>query len=309
MTDMDNIAQLQTEQPNPLSRNIDSKSALEIVRIINAEDKTVPLAVEAALPDIARLAEIVVAAFERGGRLFYVGAGSSGRLGVLDAAECAPTFGVSSGMVQGIIAGGSRALLQSVEWAEDDEEAGRRALDERGVGPADVVIGITASGQAPFVIGAMKRGRELGAGIGAVGCNRESRIFAYADSQIFVDTGPEVIAGSTRMKAGTAQKLVLNMITSAAMIRLGKVYDNLMVDLAPVNRKLIQRAIGLIMSATGCTQAKAEAAFEASARHPKIAIVSILAGIDADAARNRLAAANGRVRDALEPHRLDLLQQ
>ena len=306
---MDDISQLQTEQPNPLSRDIDAKSALEIVRIINAEDKTVPLALEAALPDIARLAEIVVAAFKRGGRLFYVGAGSSGRLGVLDAAECAPTFGVSSGMVQGIIAGGSKALLQSVEWAEDDEEAGRRALDERGVGPADVVIGITASGQAPFVIGAMKRGRELGARIGAVGCNRESRIFAYADLRVFVDTGPEVIAGSTRMKAGTAQKLVLNMITSAAMIRLGKVYDNLMVDLAPVNRKLIQRAIGLIMSATGCNQAKAETAFEASARHPKTAIVSILAGIDADAARNRLAAANGRVRDALEQHRLDLLQQ
>ena len=305
MTDMDDIAQLRTEQPNPVSRDIDTKSALEIIRIINAEDKKVPLAVEAALPDISRVVDMVAAAFRRGGRLFYVGAGSSGRLGVLDASECSPTFGVPHDTVQGIIAGGSKALVQSVEWAEDDENAGRRALDERGVGPDDVVIGITASGRAPFVIGAMKRGRELGAGIGALGCNRESRIFSCADHRIFVDAGPEIIAGSTRMKAGTAQKLVLNMITTAAMIRMGKVYNNLMVDLVPVNKKLVKRSIGLIMSAAGCTRAEAEDAFEASGHHPKTAIVSILAGIDSSEARDILTAADGRVGDALERHRRD----
>ena len=308
MTDMDDIVQLRTEQPNPVSRDIDTKSALEIIRIINNEDKKVPLAVEAALPDISRVVDMVVSAFKRGGRLFYVGAGTSGRLGVLDAAECSPTFGVSGDMVQGIIAGGSKALVQSVEWAEDDEEAGKRAVDERGVGSEDVVIGITASGQAPFVIGAMKRGRELGAGIGAVGCNRESRIFDYGDHRIFVDAGPEIIAGSTRMKSGTAQKLVLNMITTAAMIKMGKVYNNLMVDLVPVNSKLVKRSIGLIMSAAGCTRAEAEDAFEASEGHPKTAIVSILAGTDCTRARNLLAAAEGRVGDALERHRRSLRQ-
>ncbi len=300
---MEDITRLQTEQPNPASRNIDTKSSLEIIRIINNEDKKVPLAVEKALPEIAEIIDKTVEAFQNGGRLFYVGAGTSGRLGVLDASECPPTYGVSRDMVQGIIAGGSEALVRSVEWAEDDEEAGKAALNERGITENDVVIGITASGQAPFVIGAMKRGREVGACVGAISCNSNSRIFEYAGHRIFVDAGPEIVAGSTRMKSGTAQKLVLNMITTASMIRLGKVYNNLMVDLVPVNNKLIQRSINLIMTASGCSEAEARKAFEDSDRHPKTAIVAVILDIPALQARKLLEHSGGRVGMAIQNYK------
>ncbi len=300
---MDNLSELQTEQPNPNSQGIDTKSIIDILRIINREDSKIPGAVNDVLDDIARMVEITEKAFKRGGRLFYVGAGTSGRLGVLDASECPPTYGTEPEMVQGIIAGGSEALVRSVEWAEDDESAGRKALDEKGICDKDVVIGITASGQAPYVIGAMKRGGEVGAGVGAISCNSNSKTFQFADCKIFVNVGPEIVAGSTRMKSGTAQKLVLNMITTASMIRLGKVYNNLMVDLVPVNKKLIIRSKRLIMMATGCDADVAARAFDESEQRPKIAIVSILLGISPDRARTLLSENEGRIGMAVQNYK------
>jgi N-acetylmuramic acid 6-phosphate etherase len=206
-------------------------------------------------------------------------------------------------MVQGIIAGGSEALTHSIEGAEDDEAAGARAIDERALGPDDVLLGITASGQAPFVIGAMKRARECGSVVAALSCNKGSRTFAHADHAIFVDVGPEIVSGSTRMKSGTAQKLVLNMISTAAMIRMGKVYNNLMVDLRPVNSKLIRRSVRLIRLATGCGEAEASRAFEASARKPKTAIVMVLLGLGREEAERLLESSEGRIGLAVERHK------
>lgn len=298
---MDELSQLTTEQPNPASAGIDRKSTAEILEIINREDRKVPEAVAAALDRIAPFIDALVEAFRQGGRLFYIGAGTSGRLGVLDASECPPTYGSDPRMVQGIIAGGEPALTRSVEWAEDDEEAGRAALAEREFCEKDVLLGITASGQAPFVLGAMAYARSLGAVVGALGCNKKSRIFDAADFPIFVDVGREIVTGSTRMKSGTAQKLVLNMITTASMIRLGKVYNNLMVDLKPVNHKLVLRARRLIRLATGCGAPEAERVFEESGRHVKTAIVMQILGVDRQRARDLLAANQDRVGDALSP--------
>jgi N-acetylmuramic acid 6-phosphate etherase len=294
---------LATEQPNPVSAGIDSKSSREIVAIINAEDHKVAAAVAAALDDIARVVDAVVDGIRRGGRLVYVGAGTSGRLGVLDAAECPPTYGTPPGMVQGIIAGGPEALTRSIEGAEDDEAAGAAAIDDRSIGVHDVIIGITASGQAPFVIGAMKRARERGAVVAALSCNRGSLTFEHADHRLLVEVGPEIVSGSTRMKSGTAQKLVLNMISTAAMIRLGKVYNNLMVDLRPVNSKLVRRSLRLIRIAAGCDETAAERAFEASGRRPKTAIVMVLLGLGRDEAESLLASHEGRIGQAVEAGR------
>ena len=254
MKDADHLAALTTERPNPRSRGIDTLSTIRILRVINREDRRVPRAVSRALPEVARLVDRVVQSFRRGGRLFYVGAGTSGRLGVLDASECPPTYGTPPEMVQGIIAGGREALVRSIEGAEDHEEDGAAVVKEEGIENRDVLVGITASGQAPYVIGAMRRAREIGATVAALSCNRNSRTFHHADICIHVAVGPEIVAGSTRMKAGTAQKLVLNMITTAAMIRLGKVYNNLMVDLTPVNNKLVIRSRRIIRLATGCSE-------------------------------------------------------
>jgi N-acetylmuramic acid 6-phosphate etherase len=294
---------LATEQPNPVSAGIDSRSSREIVAIINAEDHKVPAAVAAALDDVARVVDAVVDGLRQGGRLIYVGAGTSGRLGVLDAAECPPTYSTPPDMVQGIIAGGREALTRSIEGAEDDEAAGAATMDERAVGAHDVVIGITASGQAPFVIGAMKRARERGAVVAALSCNRGSRTFDHADHRLLVEVGPEVVSGSTRMKSGTAQKLVLNMISTAAMIRLGKVYNNLMVDLRPVNSKLVRRSLRLIRIATGCDETAAERAFEESGRRPKTAIVMVLLGLGSDEAGRLLDSHEGRIGAAVEAGR------
>ena len=281
-----------TEKRNESSMDIDTKSSIDILRIINDEDKTVPFAVEKALGPIAGLVDDVVAAFRKGGRLVYIGAGTSGRLGVLDASECPPTFGVSRDMVQGLIAGGSEALMRSIEGAEDDPESGVAELESIGFGAGDVLVGITASGQAPYVLGAMAKARDLGAVVAAISCNHGSKTFKYAKHAIFLDVGPEIVTGSTRMKAGTAQKLVLNMITTASMIRLGKVFHNLMVDLRPVNRKLVERSKRLIRQATGCSRDEAEAAFEASGRRPKTAIIMVLLKVD-KAEAERLEAAGG----------------
>lgn len=273
-----------TEQRNINSANIDEMSTREILEVINNEDKTVPYAVEKQLDSITSLVDDVVIAFRKGARLFYIGAGTSGRLGVLDASECPPTFGVSPDMVVGIIAGGKEALTRSIENAEDDEEAGILALKEYNFTSDDVLVGITASGGAPYVLGAMHYAKELGASVGAISCNKGSKTFLYAKHAIFLDVGPEVVTGSTRLKSGTAQKLVLNMITTASMIRIGKVYHNLMVDLTPVNKKLVERSKRLIRQATGCTAKEAETAFEKAGRKPKIAILMVLLGIDKEEA-------------------------
>jgi len=289
-----------TESRNELSMDIDSKNTLEILRIINAEDKNVPFAVERALDRIAALIDDVVASFKKGGRLFYIGAGTSGRLGILDASECPPTFGVPPTMVQGLIAGGAEALVRSIEGAEDDGEAGVRELERAGFGDRDVLVGITASGQAPYVLGAMAKARNVGAVVAAISCNPGSRTFDYAKHAIFLDVGPEVVTGSTRMKAGTAQKLTLNMITTAAMIRIGKVYGNLMVDLTPVNRKLVERSKRLIRQATACSQAEAANAYERSGHRPKIAIIMVLLGIDRAEAERYDREGGGPISSALK---------
>ncbi len=276
---------LTTEQCNTNTSNIDELSELQILQIMNDEDKTVPFAVERQLPVIANLVADVVASFKNGGRLMYIGAGTSGRLGVLDASECPPTFGVPRTMVQGLIAGGKEALTRSIENAEDDYQQGVQELKALDFSSKDVLVGITASGQAPYVIGAIQWASSIGAVVGAISCNAKSRTFSSAKHAIFLDVGPEVITGSTRLKSGTAQKLVLNMITTASMIRIGKVYRNLMVDLTPVNKKLVERSKRLIKQATDCTYEEASKAFEASGRRPKLAIVMILLNVDVETAR------------------------
>ena len=297
------LDELTTEQQNPNSVGIDTKSTEEILAIINREDSKVHEAVRREIPAIAEVIDVVVERFKQGGRLLYVGAGTSGRLGVLDAAECPPTFGTPPDMVQGIIAGGREALVRSIEGAEDSESDGIEAINERRTDARDVLIGITASGHAPFVVGAMKRARELGAPVVALSCNNNSKTFQYADYRLFIDVGQEIVAGSTRMKAGTAQKLVLNMITTTAMIKLGKVFNNLMVDLMPVNNKLVARSKRLIQIATGCDPEIAARAFEGSARRPKVAIVMVLLGIGREPAERLLQANEGRIGQALTGYR------
>jgi N-acetylmuramic acid 6-phosphate etherase len=292
---LDQLDQYTTEQRNEVSFDIDSKTALEIVHIINSEDKKVPLAVEKILPEIAALVDDIVAAFQKGGRLIYIGAGTSGRLGVLDASECPPTYGVDPGMVQGLIAGGRDALTKSIESAEDRAGDGAADLKGIGFGKDDVLVGITASGQAPYVLGALEYARSLGAKTAAISCNAGSKTFDIAARRLFVDVGPEVVTGSTRMKSGTAQKLVLNMLSTASMIRIGKVYKNLMVDLKPVNQKLILRSIRLIREVTGCSRERAEEAFAGSGKNPKTAIVMVLLGADKARAETLLQEAGGHI--------------
>jgi len=294
------LGRFTTEQRNEASRDIDLKSALEIVTIINNEDKKVPFAVEKILPEIAALVDDIVAAFRGGGRLIYIGAGTSGRLGVLDASECPPTFGVDPGMVMGLIAGGREALTSSIEAAEDRAGEGVKELKALGFSEKDVLVGITASGQAPYVLGALDYARGLGAVTAAISSNADSKTFDYAQHRLHVDVGPEAVTGSTRMKSGTAQKLVLNMLSTAAMIRLGKVYRNLMVDLKPVNHKLILRSIRLIREVTGCTEEEARSALEASNRRPKVAIVMVLLGVDAEKAALLLEEEDGHISNIVE---------
>ena len=289
-----------TESRNPRSMHIDSLDVPDILRIMNEEDALVPQAVARALPALVPLVEDIVAAFRRSARLVYIGAGTSGRLGVLDASECPPTFGVPAGMVVGLIAGGDAALRRSIEGAEDDPAAGEAALREIGFSPDDVLVGITASGSAPYVLGAMNYARSLGARVGAISCNADSKTFDCADHRILLDVGPEIVTGSTRMKSGTAQKLVLNMLTTASMIRLGKVYGNLMVDLTPVNKKLVERSRRLVRQATGCDLAAADLAYAESGGKPKVAILMILLGMDASAAANLLEKGQGRIAEALK---------
>ena len=243
----DNYDALKTEGRNPNTMNIDKVSTLEAMRLMNEENKRVPEAIDTQLEEIAKAVDLIAAAMERGGHLIYVGAGTSGRLGIIDAAECPPTFGVDHQLVRGIIAGGDGAMFRAVENAEDNEEWGKRAIDEDGVQAGDVVVGISAAGRAPFVLGALKRAREIGATPIGVTCNPDSLFVPLCDVTIAPYVGPEVISGSTRLKAGTAQKLVLNMLSTGAMIRTGKVYSNLMINVKPTNEKLWERATRIIM--------------------------------------------------------------
>lgn len=243
----DNYDALKTEGRNPNTMNIDKVSTLEAMRLMNEENKRVPEAIDTQLEQIAQAVDIIAAAIERGGHLIYVGAGTSGRLGVVDASECPPTFGVDHQLVRAIIAGGNGAMFRAVENAEDSEDWGRRAIDEDGVQAGDVVVGISAAGRAPFVLGALKRAREIGATPIGVTCNPDSLFVPLCDVTIAPYVGPEVISGSTRLKAGTAQKLVLNMLSTGAMIKTGKVYSNLMINVKPTNEKLWERATRIIM--------------------------------------------------------------
>lgn len=293
------LSNLVTESRNHHSEHIDTLSTLEMLKVINNEDKKVPFAVETTLPHIARLVDKVVTAFSQGGRLIYCGAGTSGRLGILDASECPPTYGIPHDMVIGLIAGGHKAILQAVENAEDNVQLGAEDLRQLNFNAKDVLVGIAASGRTPYVIGALEYARSLGAVTGAISCNPDSPIAQRADIAITPIVGPEVVTGSSRMKAGTAQKLVLNMITTGAMIKMGKVFGNLMVDVEATNAKLIERQIRIVMQATECERATAEQALAQCQRHCKTAILMILAGVDAQQATQLLAQNKGFIRQAL----------
>jgi N-acetylmuramic acid 6-phosphate etherase len=295
----DEIKKLITEARNPASEDIDNKSTEEILRIINGEDFTIPAIVEKEIPYIARAVDILVDAFKKGGRLFYIGAGTSGRLGVLDAAECPPTFGTNPGMVQGIIAGGEIALVRSQEGSEDQVEKGAADLMGRGFSPNDVACGIAASFRTPYVLSAIKKAREIGAKTIYVTCNPRTDIKLDVDVAICPVVGPEVVMGSTRMKAGTATKLVLNMLTTTSMIRLGKVYGNMMVDLQMTSRKLEERSKRTVMMVTGVDYKEASHVLNKAGGHVKTALVMILTNVDAHKARKRLSASDGFVRGAI----------
>jgi N-acetylmuramic acid 6-phosphate etherase len=289
-----------TERRNPRSRDIDTLPSLALVDLINAEDATVPAAVARAREAIARAMDLVEAAFRAGGRLIYVGAGTSGRLGVLDAAECPPTFGTPPAMVVGIIAGGATALVRSVEGAEDDVNAGIGEMDARKIGPHDVVLGIAASGTTPFVRAALGRAQALGARTAFLSCSEPPQLLKdTCDVCITVITGPEVVTGSTRMKAGTATKLVLNTITTGAMIRLGKTYGNLMVDVQAWNDKLIDRAERIVMETSGVDREAARAAIAGAEGRVKVAIVMARRGVDRVEAEQLIERHAGRLRDLL----------
>ncbi|BCG58224.1 N-acetylmuramic acid 6-phosphate etherase [Paenibacillus sp. URB8-2] len=296
---MDSILDgLITEQPNDKTSAIDQLNSAEIMALINDEDRLVAGVITELIPQIAAAADRIVEAFRSGGRLFYVGAGTSGRIGILDASECPPTYGTDPDMVQGLIAGGFQAVKDPVEGAEDSEELGAADLEAAGVNAGDVVIGIAASGRTPYVLGAMKRAGELGAAVFGICNNHGTPMSQTGFPVIEAVVGPEVVMGSTRMKSGTAQKLILNMLTTTAMIRIGKVYRNLMVDLNPSNKKLVHRAKRIIALATEASAAEIEEAYRESEGQVKTAIVMLLAGVSAAEAHRRLSASGGFVHGA-----------
>ena len=294
------LSTLITEQRNPNSMNVDSLSALEIVQLMNEEDKQVPLAIEKCLPQIAQAIERIVAAFQQGGRLVYIGAGTSGRLGVLDASECPPTFGVSPEMVKGIIAGGERALRHPIEGAEDSKTQAVVDLQTIHFSSQDVLVGIAASGRTPYVIGALEYAKSLGSVTVSIASNPNSAMANIVDIAIDTVVGPEVLTGSSRLKSGTAQKLVLNMLTTASMILMGKCYQNLMVDVQASNEKLKARAIRIVMQATDCDKALAEETLKQADQNAKLAIMMILSGLDRAQAEALLEKHHGKLQLALK---------
>ena len=294
------LSTLITEQRNPNSMHVDSLSALEIVQLMNEEDKQVPLAIEKCLPQIAQAVECIVAAFQQGGRLVYIGAGTSGRLGVLDASECPPTFGVSPEMVKGIIAGGERALRHPIEGAEDSKAQAVVDLQTIQFSSKDVLVGIAASGRTPYVIGALEYAKSLGSVTVSIASNPNSAMANIVDIAIDTVVGPEVLTGSSRLKSGTAQKLVLNMLTTASMILMGKCYQNLMVDVQASNEKLKARAIRIVMQATDCDKSLAEETLKLADQNAKLAIMMILSGLDRAQAEALLEKHQGKLQLALK---------
>jgi len=293
------LEHLLTEQPNPVSEGIDALTSEQIVRIINHEDQKVAEAVEREIPIIARAVDVMVGVFERGGRLFYIGAGTSGRLGVLDAAECPPTFNVSPEVVQGIIAGGEAALARATETTEDDPAIGAQDLRGRGFRPRDVLVGIAASGRTPYVLGAIAEANGMGAFTMGISCTPDSELAVAVKLPITLLVGPEIVAGSTRMKAATATKMVLNMLTTASFIRMGYVFGNLMVNVQPKNSKLADRARRILARAAGISYEKAGEMLMASGNSVRTAIVMARLGVNREEAERRLAAGHGRMSEAL----------
>jgi N-acetylmuramic acid 6-phosphate etherase len=290
---------LPTEQPNPRSTDLDTKSSLEIAQIINAEDATVANAVERALPQIARAINWIAEALGNGGRLFYFGAGTSGRLAALDAAECPPTFNTPPSMVQAIIAGGSGALNRALEANEDSESLAIREVKQRRIGERDVVVGIAASGRTPFTIAALTAARRYGAKTIAIACNPDTELERSADLAIVIETGPEVVCGSTRMKAGTAQKMALNMISTGAMVRLGYVYGNLMVNMHRTNSKLAERSVSILQHAIGVEKRDARALMKNAKNSLPVAIVMAKAKMPRKRAEEAIKVSKGDVRRAI----------
>ncbi|ELK43296.1 N-acetylmuramic acid 6-phosphate etherase [Brevibacillus agri] len=296
----ENLHQLQTEMRNPASERLDQMTALEIVTLMNEEDHKVAVAIKRVLPQVAEAVEQIVQALSGGGRLFYFGAGTSGRLGVLDAAECPPTFGTDASVVRGIIAGGAQAMTEAIEGAEDSHELGRQDVREAGVGQGDVVVGIAASGRTPYVLGALEEARARQAATIALSCNPDPDSSKSADIAINIEVGPEVVTGSTRLKAGSATKMVLNMLTTASMVQLGKVYGNLMVNVQATNQKLRERAKHIVMQVTGASYEEADRLLGEAAGDVRVAIVMQKTGLAAKEAAERLARAGNKVRAAIE---------
>lgn len=288
-----------TEKRNPNTMELDRMSPLEIVTVMNQEDELVPKAISGHLDRIARIAAWGTQSLEQNGRIFYMGAGTSGRLGVLDAAECMPTFGVTPDTVIGLIAGGEKAFIRAVEGAEDSRELGREDLIEYDLTDKDLVIGIAASGRTPYVLGGLEYAREVGCHTAAISCNADSEIGRAAEIAVDIVIGPEVLTGSTRLKAGTAQKMVLNMISTAAMVGAGKAYQNLMVDVVQTNEKLRKRALHIVVEATGADEETAREVLEQAGGKCKTAITMLLAGCGVQEAEERLKDAKGHVREAI----------
>lgn len=296
---MIDLSDLTTETRNEETMNLDELSTAEILKIMNSEDQKVAQRVGKVLPDITQAVKQIILSFNKKGRLFYIGAGTSGRLGVLDAAECVPTFGTDPKMVQGLIAGGMKAMTIAVEGAEDSPELGAKDLQSQNLTNKDIVVGIAASGLTPYVIGGLDYAKKVGAATISLACNDHAKISKHADINIEISVGPEVLTGSTRLKSGTAQKLVLNMLSTASMIGIGKVYKNLMVDVKPTNAKLVERSKRIIMEATDVSYTVANDMFEKAGKDVKLAIVMILTDVDLNEAKKRLQVAKGFVRKTI----------
>lgn len=293
------IDHLKTESRNPRTLNLDTMSAMELIRVMNEEDQRVVDTIREALPQIEKSIQLVIQALNQNGRLIYMGAGTSGRLGILDAVECAPTFSTTDEVI-GIIAGGEKAFTKAVEGAEDSEELAAKDLDDHHISEKDVVVAIAASGRTPYAIGALKHAKKMNAKCIGISCNKDAILSKYADAAIEVDAGPEVLTGSTRLKAGTCQKIILNMISTAAMVGIGKVYGNLMVDMKATNLKLVERAKRIVMESTGCDIETAANSLEATGYDSKTAIVMILTGITKEEASIRIAENHGFIRKCIE---------
>lgn len=295
-----NLNELTTEKRNPETMNLDEMSIDEIVEVMNNEDLKVVDAVRGVLPKVVQIIKLATQSLEANGRIIYIGAGTSGRLGVLDAVECPPTFGVDSDCVIGCIAGGEGAFVKAVEGAEDNMALGQEDLKEIGACKNDTIIGLTASGRTPYVIGALTYAKQIGASTASIACNLNAEVSKYADVAVEVETGPEVLSGSTRLKAGTAEKMILNMISTVSMAGIGKVYKNLMVDVRQTNEKLIVRSENIVMQAVGCDRAAAKEALAAAGGEAKTAILYLILGTDMENTKRILKSAKGKIKDAIK---------